>query len=183
MEEILRVDGGSAPEGTAETEEAVGLLEVFGLVCAFLAADAGCKAGNVRLEVFDKNKPANADALPVPLLVTVKFRGDIEDVTEAMKAAGASLCYVNAELIDENGLVVPDADVLLTAQVTGAAELLGFGSGNPITEENFSKGRFTSYQGRALAVLRAGREAGEAKVTVTGEGLGKAEVILPVEEK
>ena len=46
-----------------DNPEAVGLLEVFGLVCAFLAADAGCKAANVRLEVFDKNKPANADSL------------------------------------------------------------------------------------------------------------------------
>ncbi len=68
---------------------AVGLLEVFGLVCAFLAADAGCKAGNVALEVFDKNKPANADELPVPLLVTVKFRGRVADVEEAMRAAKA----------------------------------------------------------------------------------------------
>lgn len=74
---------------TGGSQEAVGLLEVFGLVCAFLAADAGCKAGNVTLEVFDKNKPANADALPVPLLVTVKFRGSIADVEEAMKAAEA----------------------------------------------------------------------------------------------
>ena len=37
--------------------EAVGILEVFGLATAFVAADAGCKAANVRLEVFDKNKP------------------------------------------------------------------------------------------------------------------------------
>ena len=36
--------------------EAVGILEVFGLATAFVAADAGCKAANVRLEVFDKNK-------------------------------------------------------------------------------------------------------------------------------
>ena len=70
-----------------DTQEAVGLLEVFGLVCAFLAADAGCKAANVTLEVFDKNKPANADDLPVPLLVTVKFRGSVADVEEAMRAA------------------------------------------------------------------------------------------------
>ena len=61
---------------TRDNQEAVGLLEVFGLVCAFLAADAGCKAANVHLQVFDKNKPANADALPVPLLVTIKFRGN-----------------------------------------------------------------------------------------------------------
>ncbi len=67
--------------------EAVGILEVFGLTCAFLAADAGCKAASVRLETFDKNKPANADSLPVPLLVTVKFRGSIADVTAAMEAA------------------------------------------------------------------------------------------------
>ena len=35
--------------------EAVGMLEVFGLATAFEAADAGCKAGNVRLATFDKN--------------------------------------------------------------------------------------------------------------------------------
>jgi microcompartment protein CcmL/EutN len=71
-------------QGTSD--EAVGLLEVFGLVTAFMAADAGCKAGNVWLEPFDKNKPANADALPVPLLVTVKFRGSVSDVEAAMEA-------------------------------------------------------------------------------------------------
>ncbi len=67
-------------------EEAVGLLEVYGLVCAFLAADAGCKAADVRLEIFDKNKPANAELLPVPLLVTVKFRGSVAAVEAAMEA-------------------------------------------------------------------------------------------------
>lgn len=49
--------------------EAVGMLEVFGLATAFAAADAGCKAGNVRLENFDKNKPANADEL-----ITYEYR-------------------------------------------------------------------------------------------------------------
>ena len=102
--------------------------------------------------------------------------------TEAMKADGESLCYVNVELIDENGNAVPDADILLKAEVTGAAALLGFGSGNPITDENYSKGRFTSYQGKALAVLRAGCEAGEAKLTVSAKELGKAEITLPMEE-
>ena len=72
---------------TSGRQEAVGLLEVYGLVCAFLAADAGCKAANVTLDVFDKNKPGNADALPVPLLVMVKFRGTVADVEEAMAAA------------------------------------------------------------------------------------------------
>lgn len=46
--------------------KAVGILEVFGLVAGFVAADAGCKAADVTIENFDKNKPGNADALPVP---------------------------------------------------------------------------------------------------------------------
>ena len=67
--------------------EAVGIVELFGLVAAFAAADAGCKAADVRLEPFDKNKPANADALPVPLIVAVKFRGSVTAVEAAVEAA------------------------------------------------------------------------------------------------
>ena len=81
-------------EGTNSAEEAVGLLEVFGLTCAFLAADAGCKAADVTLETFDKNKPANADALPVPLLVTVKFRGSVAAVEAASGMVAKSLTGV-----------------------------------------------------------------------------------------
>lgn len=68
-------------------QKAVGMIEVFGLATAFAAADAGCKAANVTLETFDKNKPANADALPVPLIVMVKFRGSVDDVAAALDAA------------------------------------------------------------------------------------------------
>ena len=68
---------------------AVGMIEVYGLVAAFAACDAGCKAANVTVENFDKNKPANPDGLPVPLQVCVKFRGDIAAVEAAIEAAAA----------------------------------------------------------------------------------------------
>lgn len=67
--------------------KAVGIVEVYGLVAAFAACDAGCKAADVTVEKFDKNKPANADKLPVPLLVAVKFRGTVDNVTAAVDAA------------------------------------------------------------------------------------------------
>ena len=92
-----------------DNQEAVGLLEVYGLVCAFLAADAGCKAANVRLEVFDKNKPANADAMPVPLLVTVKFRGSVADVEEAMRAA-ETVAEANTGVVTKYIIPRPTAD-------------------------------------------------------------------------
>ena len=135
------------------------------------------RPGTVEAVSYTNGKEVSRTALhttgkPVSIRLTAEM--------EAMKADGESLCYVNAELIDENGSVVPDADVLLTAKAEGAAELLGFGSGNPITDENYSKGQFTSYQGKALAVLRAGCETGEAKLTVSAEGLEKAEICLQV---
>jgi microcompartment protein CcmL/EutN len=66
---------------------AVGIIEVYGLVAAFVAGDAGCKAANVTLETFDRNKPANAEKLPVPLIIMVKFRGNVSDVRAAVEAA------------------------------------------------------------------------------------------------
>ena len=64
--------------------KAVGIIEVYGLAAAFVACDAGCKAANVTVENFDKNKPGNPDGLPVPLIVAVKFRGGVADVTAAV---------------------------------------------------------------------------------------------------
>ena len=67
--------------------KATGILEVYGLVAAFVACDAGCKAADVTVENFDKNKPGNADELEVPLIVAIKFRGSVDAVEAAMQAA------------------------------------------------------------------------------------------------
>ena len=90
-------------------QEALGMVETRGLTAAIDAADAGCKAANVRLEVFDKNKPGNADALPVPLLVTVKFRGSVADVEEAMRAAEA-VAKAHAGVVSKHIIPRPTAD-------------------------------------------------------------------------
>ena len=67
--------------------KATGIVEVYGLVAAFVACDAGCKAADVTVEHFDKNKPGNPDELTVPLIVAVKFRGTVAAVEAAIEAA------------------------------------------------------------------------------------------------
>lgn len=98
--------------------EAVGMLEVFGLATAFAAADAGCKAGNVRLETFDKNKPANADELPVPLIVMVKFRGSVSDVQAALDAARARANEL-AGVVNEYEIARPTEDTEKMLKLSG----------------------------------------------------------------
>ena len=93
--------------------QAVGMIEVYGLVAAFAACDAGCKAANVTVEPFDKNKPANPDGLPVPLQILVKFKGSVEDVTAAVEAAEVGDTSVKAFVW--NGITPVDKHIVAKA--------------------------------------------------------------------
>ncbi len=81
-----------------------------------------------------------------------KTRIQLETPAETLHPGQCVLVPVT--LVGGNGIRECNDDRTLTAQVTGG-ELLGFGSANPRTEERFSDGRYTTYYGRALAVLRA----------------------------
>lgn len=63
------------------------MIEVYGFAAALAAIDAACKSGNVIVEAVDNNKPGNADKMPVPLIMLVKFRGSVSDVKMALEAA------------------------------------------------------------------------------------------------
>ena len=87
-----------------------------------------------------------------------------------MAADGHDLIYVNIEITDRDGRVVPDAAVALRANVSGAARLAGFGSANPITEEDYTDSETVSYRGRALLIMRAGYESGTCSVEIYANG-------------
>jgi len=63
------------------------------------------------------------------------------------------LVFAEICMKDESGRVDAASDHAITVAVTGGT-LLGFGSGNPRTEERYVSGTFTSWYGRALAAVR-----------------------------
>lgn len=87
-----------------------------------------------------------------------------------MAADGHDLIYVNIEITDRDGRVVPNAAVALRANVSGAGRLAGFGSANPITEEDYTDSETVSYRGRALLIMRAGYESGTCSVEICANG-------------
>ncbi len=94
---------------------------------------------------------------------------------DKIDADGKSLAYGIVEIVDADGKWVPTAqDVLGQVSVEGAASLAGFGTGRGQTEENYTKGEFTSFEGRWQIILRSGVEAGNAKILVKADGLGEA---------
>lgn len=70
------------------------------------------------IENFDKNKPANADALPVPLIVMIKFRGTISDVRAAVAAAEQRAKEL-AGVVATHEIASPEADTEKMLRLSG----------------------------------------------------------------
>lgn len=102
---------------------------------------------------------------------------------ESLSADGQSLAFAIVEVVDEKGNPVPYVETEVTAQVEGEAVLAAFGTGRTITEENYTSGKVITYQGKALAIIRAGQSEGVAKLTVKAEGLGERQLELPVKNE
>ena len=93
---------------------------------------------------------------------------------EVTTAKPGEILYVPVEIVGENGVVESNADKRLTVSVEGG-ELLAFGSANPCHEEQYHTGTFTTYYGRALAIVRAGK-SGTMKISVDGNAAAEIAV-------
>lgn len=87
------------------------------------------------------------------------------------------ITYVPVVIEGRNGLVEANADRRLSVTVDGGT-LLAFGSANPCTEEQYHTGSFTTYYGRALAIIRAGEE-GNIWISVS-DGQEKSDALINI---
>ena len=95
-------------------------------------------------------------------------------------AAAAQTQGIPLPAFDVAGRRVPFDDRKVHAEVSGVGTLAAFGTGRPVTEENYTKGEFTSHLGRLLAIVRSGYEDGEAVLKVQIDGLGEARAVVKV---
>lgn len=88
------------------------------------------------------------------------------------------IVYVNVLVADETGQVESNSDRKIKVEVENG-ELLAFGSANPCTTEDVHSGSYTTYYGRALAIIRADK-AGDIKVRAI-DGDYQTEVLIRAE--
>ncbi len=86
-----------------------------------------------------------------------------------MRADGESLAYVTVEVVDKDGHVVPDAEIPLTAKVSGAGTLQDFGSANLKDVEPLASNKTKTWCGRAMLIVRSTQKKGRAQVEVASE--------------
>lgn len=98
-----------------------------------------------------------------------------------LQANGQDLCFIPIEFTDDQGGLKPSIEKRVKVTIEGPVILAGIGSALYKTDEVYTQDFFNTYQGRALAVVRAGYEPGKAIVTV--EATGFDPIILTLEVK
>jgi hypothetical protein len=109
------------------------------------------------------------------------LRLDATSDRTTIRADDTDLAYVEITLQDADGTVATDHDRVVSVAVEGAGVLVGLGTGRPQTEEPFGAASCTTYDGRALAIIRPHR-AGEIWVTVSAEGCDSSGISVYAEQ-
>ena len=108
-------------------------------------------------------------------------RLQVEADRNAIAAGTTDLAFVAVALVDEGGVVHVTQDRPVTVGVEGPGVLQGLGSGRPDPTEPFNGPTVTTYDGRALAVVRP-TGPGTIRVTATADGCDPTAVEVEAEE-
>lgn len=101
---------------------------------------------------------------------------------EKMEANGSDLAYLTVNVEDANGVIVPTAKNRVTFKVEGSGVLAGLDNGVQADHQSFRDGDRAAHAGQLVGIVRAAKNAGSVKVTVSAEGLEPATVEIPVEK-
>lgn len=97
-----------------------------------------------------------------------------------VRADDTDLAHVTLTLEDADGVVALGVDREVTVTVEGPGVLQGFGSAAPATEESYLDDVHTTFDGRALAVVRP---TGAGTITLTATAPGCPPVSLGIEAR
>ena len=132
------------------------------------------------------------------VLRAVGKRGDEVVVTQVVRTTGApaalrlgvdrteiragerDVAHVTVEVVDSDGLIVPDADDRIRFSVEGPARLLAVGNGDPRDHDSYQAPGRRVFHGLALALVQSMDEIGRVRVRAEAEGLAPASVEFSV---
>jgi len=89
----------------------------------------------------------------------------------SIRADGTDLSFLTVDVLDANGVIVPNADNLVKFQVEGSGAIVGVDNGNPVSHESFKAPQRKAFHGKCLVVVQSGEKPEIIKLTATSEGL------------
>ena len=95
----------------------------------------------------------------------------METDNDQWQADGIDLQHVRITAVDRQGRIVPTATDDVSLTIRGDARLIAVGNGDIASDAIANQQHIPLYQGAALAILRAGRQASNIQLTATADGL------------
>ncbi|HKI68459.1 MAG TPA: DUF4982 domain-containing protein, partial [Verrucomicrobiae bacterium] len=95
-----------------------------------------------------------------------------------LQADGKDICHLEFQIVDANGVRVPDADPEVTFATTGPVKLLGIGDGDLNSPEPYQGPTRKAYHGRGLAIFESTRATGKVVIKASAPELAPASVKL-----
>jgi beta-galactosidase len=95
-----------------------------------------------------------------------------------LTADGEDLSYVEAELVDKQGTIDPNAANRLVFTVNGPGILAGVGNADMTDTDSYAGSSRKAWHGKALVVIRSTHKAGKITVTVSSQRLATGVVTL-----
>lgn len=97
---------------------------------------------------------------------------------DKITADGKDLAYVEVDVTDADGNIIPNAEDRVTFKVEGNGELVGVDNGSAPDHDSYKGNNKRALSGKVLAIVRATKEAGEFTVTASAEGLKSSKVTV-----
>ena len=98
--------------------------------------------------------------------------------TPELIADGLDVLCVEAARLDAEGILVPGCGKKVTFEVEGPAVNAGVASGDVVSDELWQGDTRSTWNGRCILLVRAGRSSGEVVVTAKAEGQSPARCAL-----
>jgi beta-galactosidase len=133
--------------------------------------------GTLVAKTFDDERLTGADTLKTTRKpVAIRLIAD----RKTINASPDDLSYISAEIIDEDGNVVPNVDNEITYAITGNATLAAVGNGNYEDATSFQQHIKKVFHGKGLAIIRPTGSKGTAILKATAVGLkgGLIEIVV-----
>jgi len=93
---------------------------------------------------------------------------------------GSDLSFITVTVVDRNNIPVPHASNLVKFRIDGPGAIAGVDNGSQTSMEPFRADYRKACNGKCLAVVKAGKQKGEIRITASSEGLPDATVVVKV---
>ncbi len=99
------------------------------------------------------------------------------DVTQ-VRPNGKDICHVEFRIVDDKGVLVPDASQEVAFEISGPAVILGIGNADLNSPDSYKDQMHKAYRGRGLAILQSTTAPGSIPLKATAPGLESATLTL-----